>query len=447
MGGILLVFQVGLLKNNENKVFLQKEWISITIIYFLVTIGNRWASGYMLMVAALCIAFIIMRSSVPNAFYWAIFLIPNIRMLDGTGISFLVNVLMALPIIVYFIRLGVGKLSKIAIFGTLLLFMIEFLHDILLCNLGNLITIIAWSLNIFLCMQFTIDSRVNLSKSDVFSAFSSGIIMSAVMYFSAGLETISNIIETMSSGTRFAAFADDPNYYSLYICLAIACIFNVSGKGVYKFIKMLLLVSIGLLTASKMCLLLMTLEFIMIFAQIFSNNSEIKKNKKFISVSMIGLLSMLITARDYVNVFVQNFIRRMGQSSNQAIDLETLTTGRSRIFMEYINILINDWKCLVFGYGFSYHLFSGISTGHVAHNTYLDLFLAWGLLGTILFLIVLVGWMSSYRRTRNIHKTSFINRLPLWILLINFFDLSCLSASMFPFVITIPLIQWLPSQK
>lgn len=443
----MLVCRLESLKKNENKIFLQREWISIAIIFILVTIGNNSASTSILMIAAVYIAFTILRSNVSNAFYWSIFLIPNIRMLDGTGISFLVNALMALPIVVCFIRLGVRKLPKIAVIGSFFLFMMESMHDMLLCNLGNIVNIIAWSINLFLCIEISVDSRVKLSKNDVFSALSTGIIMSAAMFFIAGLETISHIIETMDSGTRFAAFADDPNYYSLYICLAIACILNVSGNELYKFSTMLLLVSIGLLTASKMCFILMIIEFIMIFTQVFSNNLENKKNKKFIFASIFGLIAVMIVAKEYVSIFVQNFIRRMGQNSNRGIDLESLTTGRSRIFMEYINILSTNWKCLLFGYGFSYHLFLGISTGHGAHNTYLDIILSWGLLGTILFIYVIVCWIRSYKRTRNIYMTSTINRIPLWILLINFFDLSCLSASMFPFVITIVIIQWLPHKK
>lgn len=437
--------QVGSLRENDTKVFLRREWVSITILFALVTLGNRLASAMVLLVAASFIAFTILLSSVEDAFCWAIALIPNIRMLDMTGVTFLVNALMALPIVVYFARLGVKKLSSIAVLGTLLVFAIEFLHDMVLCDLGNLVSIAGWSLNIFLCIQVTVDSRVKIAKNDIFSALSSGIIMSAMIYFASGLENISHIVTTINSGTRFTAFASDPNYYSLYICLAISCILSVSGKGLYKFIVMILLVAVGLLTASKMCFILMIVEFAIMFLQLFNEKPANKDNRRFVFISTLGLIVVLIVFKDYVHVFVQNFIRRAGQTGDGGIDWDTLTTGRSRIVLEYINVLFTNWQCTLFGYGFSYHLFLGNSTGHGAHNTYLDIFLAWGLLGTIVFTVILYCWLKKYISKRHIKKIAFVNKIPTIILLINFLDLSCFSASMFPFVLTVAMMQWLPT--
>ncbi len=416
------------------------------IIFVLVVLGHRSSSAF-LIAAAVFIAIAILKSNVSDAFYWSLVLIPNIRMLDGIGTTFIVNALMALPLIVYFLRRGIKRIYAVALFGSIALCLMEFLHDLVLCDMGNLVSIAAWSLNILLCILVTVDNGVTISKNDVFSAFSTGIILSAAMYLGSGLETVSHIMSTLTSGARFTAFADDPNYYSLYICLTIACILNVTGKNLYKFCVMILLVGIGLLTASKMCIILMVFEFILIFIQIFNSNRDSVANRKFIMWSSAGAIVVLFALRDYIAVFVNNFIRRMGNIGTQGFDLAQLTTGRTTIMAEYVQIFFDNIVCFLFGYGFNYHLFLGQSTGHGAHNTYLDLLLAWGVVGTVLFLAIMYGWIKSFRTSRSIVKLSAIKILPIFILLINFLDLSCLSASMFPFVISVGLIQWLPAKR
>lgn len=431
----------------DNRVFLQREWISLAIVFCLVVLGNRTSSTALLALGALFISFCILKSDVSNAFCWALFLVPNIRMLDGIGITFVVNVMMALPLIVYFFRMGFRRLSAVALLGSLTLCILELFHDAALSNLGNVVTIIGWSLNMFLAILVTLDSRVEISKNDIFSALSTGIIMSAVMYLSTGIISFSRFLQNINRGARFSAYADDPNYYSLYICLTIACILNVTCTNIYKLGTMFLLVGIGLLTASKMCILLMVFEFVLIFIQIFNNHRENQRNKKFILSLLIGLAVALFVLRDYIILFANNFLRRLGDIGNSSFDLDRLTSGRFTIIVEYLEILFNDFVCFFVGYGFNYHLFLEQSSRKGAHNTYLDVMLAWGIVGTVILIIILYYWIKIFRKSRKLQKIEFIKRIPLIVLLINFLDLSCLSASMFPFVIAVVMIQCIPTNR
>lgn len=433
------------LELDEKKTFIQREWFSLVVIFILVVVGNKVSSVFTLSLATIFILFCVLKSDISDAFYWSLFLVPNIRMLDAIGVSFIVNVIMALPLIVYFFRMGIKKIPTVALLGSMSLLAIELFHDMVLCGFENIVLITGWGLNVFLCILVTVNSKIGISKNDVFSALSTGIIMSAVMYISAGFISISDIIKSVNSGTRFAAFADDPNYYSIYICLTLACVLNVTGKKIYRFCVLCLLIGIGLLTASKMCILVMVAELVIFFFQVFNNDIDSKKNRKFIILTTIGLLLILLILKNYVWIFIENFIRRLGQAKYAGLNLESLTTGRSRIFLEYIKILSTNWKCLLFGYGFSYNLYLGISTGHVAHNIYLDLALSWGIIGTVIFIFILGKWISCYKSSRRIQKITTINKFPLFVLLVTFLALSCLSASMFPFVIAVAIIQWLPN--
>ncbi len=431
-------------KSKDKTIFLGREWLSVAIFFALVVVGCRFSSNLFLLVAAAFAVFTILRSNTENAFYWALFLVPNIRVFDDLGAEFLVNIILALPIAVYFFRQGTRRIPAVAVLGSVVLLLWEVLHYAVLEELETFPSTIGWALNVFLCILVTADSRVKLRINDVFSAFSTGIILSAAMYLAAGLDTIPNIIDTLDQNTRFEAFASDPNYYSLYICLTIACVLNVKGHNIYKFAVIALLAGIGLLTASKMCLLLMTAELFLIFLQFFSRRKENRANRKFIAWLAVGMGGLLYTFRKYVYVFVDNFFRRAGAAGTQITDLNKLTSGRSGIMADYMQILLSNVWCLLLGYGFKYHEHLGQVDEAGAHNTYLDMLLAWGIIGTAIFLVIMYLWTRAYRTSRGIKRLSVVKLMPTLVLLINFMDLSCLSAGMFPFVLAVAFIQWLP---
>lgn len=430
--------------NKDNKIFLYREWLPVAIICTLIIVGNLYRSAPVLIAATAMITIAILRSDIADAFYWALFLVPNIRMLDLLGVEYLVNVMMALPLVVYFLKRGIHKVSAVALVGGMVLLAMELLHDAVLNDMRNLINIGGWVLNFVLCVLLTTDSTVELSKDDVFSALSTGVIMSAAMFFFSGEESVMHIMETLEEDTRLQAFAGDPNAYSLYTTLAIACVLSVRGRDIYKFINLALLVGIGLMTASKMGLITITIELFLIFIQAFNRNKENKAVRKFAGWALAGVVGLAVAFRDYLAIVIRNFFRRSGADELQSIDLNKFTTGRSGIILEYLGILGRDLVCLLFGYGFNYHQFAGQSRGAQAHNTYMDLLLSWGLIGTAIFLFILCLWIKDFLRVRQIRRISIAQHIPLITLLITFMALSCLSASMFPFVLAVAFIQWIP---
>lgn len=428
---------------SKNRIFLARELPSVLIITVLGILGEMYGKLPLGVLAAF-IVITILRSDAADAFCWSLVLIPNIRLLDDLGAEFIVNIMLALPILVYLFRQGTKNLPLMALAGSIILFMMEIIHNAILDDLDGFVSIAGWTLNFCLCMLVTVDHRVKLSKNDVFSALTTGVILSAVVYLGSGQDTIKNIIDSMNHNVRLQAYAHDPNYYSLYICLSIACVLNVKGYNIYKFVVLALLTGIGLLTASKMCMLLMAFEYVLIFLQIFNRNKENKSNRKFLLWGAAGILALGYMARDYIVVIFDNFMRRAGLEANQTFDLDRLTTGRLGIAAEYIQILGNNIACLLFGYGFNYYNHLNHSSANCSHNTYLDVLLTWGLVGVLVFGFIITLWLQHYRASRNITKISVVRLIPLIVLLINFLDLSCLSAGMFPFVLTVAVIQWIP---
>lgn len=434
-------FQQKLLKENQNKgVFLRRKWIEILIFATLVVLGNRITTSLHIL-AAVFVAICILKSDVEDAFCWSLLLIPNIRIFDNLGYTFIVNMLLAVPLIVYFLRRGLNRIY-LPILGAIALFVVELLHEFALDNLNGAVNLIGWTLNFILCITITMDHSVKIKKENVFGALTTGVILSATMYLISAGTSVFEIISSMSSNVRLEAYANDPNYYSTYICLAMAYVIYINCKNVIRIAAMLLLTGIGLLTASKMCLLVMLFEYAVFFLQLLKPDAKGRKNRRFILwLFLIGGIAVFLL-RDYAGMIIENFLRRLGIAAGGVIDVNKVTTGRADILSEYIEILFNNLKCLLFGYGFSYHQFLGQTSGHGAHNTYLDIILSWGILGVIIFSIVIYCWLHSYCRVRDIRKIQMIAMLPMFVLLLNFFSLSCLSASIFSFVITVAIIPW-----
>ena len=86
----------------ENKLsFIQETYKSIFIIFLISMYGIARENSMVMLLVAILLLFIELRTNKNNVFYWSFFLIPNIRFLDTTSVKFLVNFLMVIPIVKY----------------------------------------------------------------------------------------------------------------------------------------------------------------------------------------------------------------------------------------------------------------------------------------------------------------------------------------------------------
>ncbi len=441
-----MVIQQELSKRGQSEdTFFRRKWIEIIIFALLVVLGNRVSLSIHIF-AVVFVSVCMLKSGIEDAFCWSLLLIPNIRVFDSLGYTFIINILLAVPLLVYFFRRRLSQIYK-PVLGAVVLFVLELLHELVLGNTNEVVNLIAWTLNFVLCITITMDCTIQIKKENVFSALATGVILSAGMYMISKGITVFEMVSSMNTGSRLYAYANDPNYYSLYICLAIAYIICIDGKTIIRIAMLLLLTGVGLLTASKMCMIMMLLEYAVFFLQLLKQDKVGRKNRKFVFYLFFVSCLVALLLSDYITMVVENFVRRMGLATGGVADLNRITTGRLDIVSEYIDILSKNIKCFIFGYGFSYNNFLGQTTGHVAHNTYLDIILSWGMSGVIIFIIVIYCWLYSYCKVRNIQRVRMTTMLPVFILLLGFLALSCLSAGMFPFVVTIAIVSWLPQRK
>lgn len=416
-----------------------------TNILFILLLGGLILAGsydaFFLHFAFIILALRIVFSDISNSICWSVFLISNLKMFNGLNASFLVNILMVLPLAVLFIRKFHSKNIGLAISLASVLFFVEMLHILWNNTLNQFPSLFSWTLGFCILFEVLIEDDITLNKEELFDALSLGILFSAIIPLSLNVSYAKDIVNDVINGERFAGLSGEPNYFSLYIVVCISCFFNLGSFSLRRCLSTVLIVLIGFLTASKMeFILILFLGINMLFLGIFSIKKE---QRKYIKI-LIGLtLVCCIVFRAQIPVFISNFVRRLG---GQNAGLNRLTTGRANLWIYYLKVFFSDPEVLLFGKGFGYNRFLDEPTLKVAHNTYIDFLVSWGIIGTILFVCILCYAVKRFKKNNAI-KVSYASTLPLLVFFATCFSLSCLSADMFSFIILVCVMQFSESKK
>ena len=209
--------------------------------------------------------------------------------------------------------------------------------------------------------------------------------------------------------SRFSALYGDPNYYVVNLIIAISLLALLYSKrmisGVHSLILSLILVFFVSQSGSKSGLFMLIVP-IAIYLYIF-----ILQKKYHMVVLFSGLAFWSITA-----IF-------SGKTSFFAVVLERLssdigfTSGRTGVWKEYIAFLSEHLEYLFFGKSIANYTLAGIA----AHNTYLDLLFEFGIIGSLLFFILLI---SIQRRKQIAFKKNLVNYSVIVVIFVMYFFLS-----------------------
>ena len=421
---------------SKAKGFIKKNIVYIILAGILCTIGMT-SSGFLIAGLAVFIIAIIFSSD-EHRFCWSLFLVSNIRIFDSLGITFLANILMVLPLLFYLIK-KINKSTQsvhlLPILGGLVLFFMASAYSIYF-NEG-VAPHLMWAMAFVWCAFVVIDDEVNIDKNDTIYALASGVIFSASVFVLTEPDYIRNIIAYMNTGFRFTAYANDPNYYSLYLCIALASIVIKPKIKAYDYVIMVILAIIGFLTESKMCMILMAL--CLIYLVIFTANDKEKKVRNIVII--VGICIIVFAMRNTIGAFFQNLFKRAGGTG---ATLNDLSTGRFDIVLDCLRALVYDIPLLLIGRGLNYfnHFGDYVQIGRLSHNTYLDVVMSWGVIGSGIFLSIIFYWFKLYKKRINAEfGYTRISKFPFAILLLGFFSLSCLDAGMFFFVLAVCMLQ------
>ncbi|WP_312123979.1 hypothetical protein [Lysinibacillus boronitolerans] len=306
---------------------------------------------------------------------------------------------------------------------------------------GNLIAVLGFVLNysVLFCAVVTINERTYFRRYTYIYALGllAASIVRLISYSVPKIDhfiesmTVVNTVKTMNSiSTRFTGLDLDPNYFSLQVLIAMACLlvlFNLDGKKEKKSIVLLVILAFfGILTYSKMFIITLIVFIMMTFVVFIRNNVKTAiKFSSFIVIICGGALYFF-----YEKLFEIYWIRFFGSG----ISTDAITTGRVSSWSLFVNEILQNTKVFVLGAGFG----TSFAKVKMAHTMYLSTPYYIGLIGIVLSVLYISSLYKVLRENVGImNRPGFqilsINAIPLYIMLIANIGLDSFVMDYFPY--------------
>lgn len=367
---------------------------------------------------------------------YLLILIPNLGVIFIPGIpSPLLNILIPVAIFKMLISNGKMGINRKLSFLTFILILYEYVHAFAY-SLDNLITLASWIFTIFYVLLFMSSRHFKYDHGVSIKYFISGICISSAygLYInfmrSGSLLSFSRVSVT----DRFIGAAGDPNYYSVYILIGLFSLLKLIDRNRNLFSRYMynalfvLLPLFGFMSLSRMFIIVFTIVGIIYLMRVFISVKKYKKHKKF-AWKIIGLCIPLVfifptKIMDNINLILSRFTMYRD-------DLTLLTSHRNLIAKNIIDFLISNPFYMLFGVGIQNY---GQRVGHgigYAHNIILELLVAYGFFGTVLFIIYLIT-LVVIERHNNIKKHStLVGWLPVICMMISYMSINAIEVESF----------------
>lgn len=219
-------------------------------------------------------------------------------------------------------------------------------------------------------------------------------LFSVTYFFSPYMSPL--LAGSIGQNTRYQALFDNPNVLAMTceILLPIILYFVMARKS--KWYELVLAASvavIGCLTYSKTFYII--LAFILVFLFLWKLRTSTKKTLiiSAVVVSCVGVLA-LFKPQFFIRMW-NRFFGYWNNCKSFADFMNMITTYRYDLWIEYIVYMFtNSPFHLIFGYG----LGADALTTFSAHNAYLSMFYQLGIVGSILFVAVLIAIFRSLKK-------------------------------------------------
>ena len=161
--------------------------------------------------------------------------------------------------------------------------------------------------------------------------------------------------------------------------------------------------------------------------------------------TILTIITTLLVVYIVNKLFGSNFeflfnkiISRFNIKENGQVTMSGITTGRSTLLEEYIYYIGQDLISLFFGRGINYFgFYKQLGLSYIAHNTYLDFLLSWGIIGSTIFILCFIFNIKNEISNKNKKYNQYI---PLCLLLIMLLSLSCMAADMFWYLLALVVL-------
>lgn len=383
-----------------NKVKLKPSYMLLLLVLSVLILlcTHNTIFGFLAFLVCLC-AMILMR--LPDFAQILFFIMPmaSIFKLQVGGTSFLTYIEVIFVIYYYINRkldMDSGDICVI-ILGLYMIAIQAIIGKIELIRVLKMM-INLWILSIFL------EEDCEEQYPKLFISFVLGVITSSTMRFfdssffniSAFEEQVNYLIVDGIKVTRFMGLYSDPNYYSVNAIISLILLVFLYYKDKLGIIAVSILstplVYFCALTGSKSALLMLAFPILMLLRCTW-------RKKHYFVYCLLSSLLMLGTYM-VLSGRISIFSTTLARMNNAGEDIDSLTTGRSTLWMNYIKELISHPLQILFGNSPSVYLLNGSG----AHNTYIDFAFQLGIVGTAIY-------FSALRPLTRINHHQFKRRL------------------------------------
>lgn len=247
---------------------------------------------------------------------------------------------------------------------------------------------------------------------------------SPLRYISSRLECfLPDFPAYVKNHTRFSGLTADPNYFAVEILLLMSCLtqlyFAQKIKNEFYF-EILVLFILGFLTISKAYFITFCvfgiLTIIALFIKRIKNKEKIWKDLLWYSVVVV--IAVIICLPQVLSI-CQRFVSKsfvFFETNDGSMAFNTITTGRSELWIKYIKEILSSPKGLLFGHGIGGVL--PASAAEVSpHNVFIEFLYYFGLLGSILMLSLVVILFIKTSKKSNRKYINFISIITIMIML------------------------------
>lgn len=276
------------------------------------------------------------------------------------------------------------------------------------------------------------NNKVNYETCVLF--YSLGIILATILSFiyrdNYNLLAYINVFMDETIVERHCGFYADPNFYAAQIITAIGGQFLlINKKKNMKFWNVILLFALivcGAYSVSKSFIICFFAVFLAwMFCQVKNGVGNFVKVLFVISV----VVAVVLGSGAFSNI-VDQYLFRFGMAE----DASSLTTGRSGLWREYLDFLINNPVDLLLGQGYT-SVFKGVHKG--SHNSLIQCIYQLGIVGGVFFaywFITVVGLLKTRKVKFSYMILLVVSCFSMWLGLdVMFFDDLFLTILLFAF--------------
>lgn len=262
-----------------------------------------------------------------------------------------------------------------------------------------------------LFLSSVLNNHIKTRHREIFLSYIVGNVVASIMGLMDShvfrIESFVGVTEFASAElevfvTRFTGLYGDPNYYSVGLIISLCLIVILYHRNEIKVFPALLLsgtiIYFLIITYSKSAIaMLVVILLFFIYA--------LAKKKKYVPIIVLSFSAIAIIVLAFsgqipaLEVVVKRF---MSSDTLDGMDVNTLTTGRTDIWLMYARYLISNSRILLFGQGVGADYYN-----RAPHSTFIDFLYFLGVAGTALLLLSLLAISKQSRLVKT--KRNILN--------------------------------------